>query len=285
MRVAVLLTCHNRKQTTLTCLDALFACDLPEGVTLHTVLVDDASTDGTASAVAERFGQVEILHGDGNLFWNRGMHLAQDVAMRSAPDFVLWLNDDTIVGKDTLLRVLATYRQMSLHVGHPVIVVGATVDRATNRLTYAGLQPVSRLRQFQYRRVWNPDQAQECRAMNGNIVLIPGAIAKRVGNLDPVFEHAMGDIDYALRARLAGFRIFVAAGVAGYCSNNPRAGTHLDRRLPLKSRWQTFTSRKGLPPRSWLHFTRRHGGVIWPLYFFMPYLKFVARQLLPRVAR
>lgn len=31
--------------------------------------------------------------------------------------------------------------------------------------------------------------------------------------------------------------------------------------------------RKGLPWRSWLIFTRRHTGVMWPLYFAWPYAK------------
>ena len=36
---------------------------------------------------------------------------------------------------------------------------------------------------------------------------------------------------------------------------------------------ELIRSRKGLPFRSWLHFTRRHGGLLWPLFFAWPYAK------------
>ena len=38
------------------------------------------------------------------------------------------------------------------------------------------------------------------------------------GNIDPVFEHAMGDTDYALRAGAAGVPVYVASGYVGLCS-------------------------------------------------------------------
>jgi hypothetical protein len=37
--------------------------------------------------------------------------------------------------------------------------------------------------------------------------------------------------------------------------------------------------RKGLPVRSWWRFTRKHGGVLWPLYFTWPYAKLIATGL------
>ena len=44
--IATLITCHNRKDKTLACLDALFSNHLPDRVLLDVFLVDDGSTDG-----------------------------------------------------------------------------------------------------------------------------------------------------------------------------------------------------------------------------------------------
>lgn len=268
--------------TTLSCLQALFLNRKSNSVRLDAVLVDDGSSDGTVDAVKGNFPLVKIEYGDGSLFWNRGMHRAQEVAMRALPDFVLWLNDDTMLSEDALDRLLSAYEQLSRKVGHAVIVVGATVDRITKNLTYAGMERVSAIRPLQFRKVWHPEETRECQAMNGNIVLIPRQIVERLNNLDPVYEHAMGDIDYALRARAAGFRIFVAGGVMGYCSNNPVAGTEADRDLPFRARWKKLMGPKGLPPRSWLHFTSRHGSVVWPLFFAWPYVRFLIKEISPR---
>jgi GT2 family glycosyltransferase len=272
-RVNAILTSFNRRETTLACLRALAVSAQSARVDLQAILVDDASTDGTAAAVREAFDWVEVIEGTGDLFWNRGMHVGYERAMANLPDYFLWLNDDTELYPDALGRLISQSEMLAARSGRPVIVVGSTVDRQSGQLTYGGYVSGSRLHRFGYRLVWNDARPIPCETMNGNCVLIQLAIARQVGNLDPVYEHAMGDTDYALRAREAGFGVFVAAGVMGRCSGNPLAGSFTDESLPWRRRWQLMLGRKGLPVRSWLHFTRRHGGLMWPLYFAWPYAK------------
>lgn len=274
--VIALMTCHNRCEKTVTSIGHYFACDLPEGFVRKLVLVDDGSTDGTAEAVHAVFPDVVIERGDGSLFWNRGMVRAWERALPLEPDYVLWLNDDTMLYPHALMTLLETYIQMRRQTGQPGIVVGSTADRETGRLTYGGHIAPKRWKPFTYQRVWHESEPVECHAMNGNLVLIPMQIAQEVGKLDPIFEHAMGDTDYALRARAMGYRLFVAPGFVGHCSHNPASGTYLDASLPLSIRWKKMMSRKGLPPHSWRHFTRRHAGLAWPIYFAWPYFKLIA---------
>lgn len=272
-RVNAILTSFNRRETTLACLRALAVSAQAARVELRAILVDDASTDGTAGAVRDEFEWVEVVEGTGDLFWNRGMHVGYGRAMADPPDYFLWLNDDTELCPDALFRLISQSEVLAAEAGHPVIVVGSTVDSQSGQLTYGGYVSRSRLHRFGYRLVWSDSRPVPCEAMNGNCVLIQPAVARRIGNLDPVYEHAMGDTDYALRAREAGFGVFVAAGVMGRCPSNPQAGSFTDESLPWRRRWQLMLDRKGLPVRSWLHFTRRHGGLMWPLYFAWPYAK------------
>jgi GT2 family glycosyltransferase len=109
--------------------------------------------------------------------------------------------------------------------------------------------------------------------MNGNCVLIPRAIAKEVGNLDAAFRHGMGDLDYGLRSRKAGFAIYIAAGYAGTCAVNPAQGTWRDRTVSFTARWRNLVSAKVLPPKEWMLYTRRHCGPLWPLHAISPYVK------------
>ncbi len=270
------MTSFNRRAATLACLAQYELAARQAGVEPNAVLMDDGSTDGTATAVREQYPWVEVMVGDGSLFWNRGMHHAQARAMKRSADHLLWLNDDTELLPDSIARLLETECALRIKHGQPVVVVGSTTDRETGRLTYGGHIAPIRWKPFTYQRVWHEKESVECHAMNGNVVLIPMRIAQAVGNLDPVFEHAMGDTDYALRVRALGYRVFVAPGLVGHCSNNPASGTYLDASLPLSARWKKITSRKGLPPHSWGHFTRRHGGPMWPIYFVWPYFKLVA---------
>ena len=48
LRIAALLTVHNRRDLTVACLSALFNQKLPEAVELQAYVVDDGSSDGTA---------------------------------------------------------------------------------------------------------------------------------------------------------------------------------------------------------------------------------------------
>lgn len=287
-RVTALLTSFNRKSFTLECLVRLEQAALRADVALDAVLVDDGSRDGTAAAVREQCPWVEVVVGDGSLFWSRSMHRGQTRAMEGDADYLLWLNDDTELFPDALTRLLEAEASLRSKHGQPVMIVGSTADRETGRLTYGGHIARQRWRPFSYRRVWDVSEPVECHVMNGNMVLIPMHIARVVGNLDPVFEHAMGDTDYALRARAQGFRVFVAPGFVGHCSHNTTSGTYLDKTLPLSARWNKMMSRKGLPPQSWRHLTRKHGGMAWPFYFLWPYLKFIVgevRRLKPGTSR
>jgi len=279
-RLCALLTCFNRRAKTLACLDALAASAGIEQIELHAVLVDDGSTDGTAKAVRERFPWVQVVRADGALFWCRGMHLAFETALRSGFDAYLWLNDDTMLQPDALARLLESAARLAQSAGGPVIVVGSTVDAVTGALTYGGERLPSRFKPLRIEAVQPADRPQRCDSMTGNIVLIAADAARRVGNIDPVFEHSMGDTDYALRAVKRGVEIWVDAGVHGTCSDNAVHGTWCDASQPFARRWKDMMSRKGLPWRSWLTLTRRHTGPLWPLYFALPYAKVVLQGVL-----
>ena len=272
-RIAVLITCHNRKVQTIACLDLLFSQLMPKGNTLSVYLVDDGCTDGTAAAVASTYPTVQILRGDGSLFWNGGMRVAFAEAMRFDFDYYLWLNDDTSLYTNALSTLLKASEKLAKD-GRSAILVGSTCDPARAYWTYGGIRRQRSWRGIVFLPVQpQPDALQACDTMNGNCVLIPRTIAKQVGNLDAAFRHGLGDFDYGLRAREAGYEIYIAAGYAGTCAVNSAQGTCLDRTASLSMRWHNLVSAKVLPPKEWLLYTRRHYGVLWPLYAVSPYLK------------
>jgi GT2 family glycosyltransferase len=278
LRLCAVLTSFNRKEKTLACLAALQASRDVDHVVLQAVLVDDASSDGTATAVRQRFSWVEVVEAEGDLYWCRGMHRAFALAMAQAPDVLLWLNDDTFIEADGLARLLACHDDLRRERGQPVIVVGSTHDSLAGQVTYGGERRVSPWRPARFRKVEPQSQPVRVDTFDGNIVLISRPVAQQVGNLDPVFEHAMGDLDYGLRASKLGVELWLAPGWYGVCDGNAVAGTFLDPALPWRRRWKLMMSRKGLPPRSWWHFNRRHSGLLGPLVFAWPYLRTLMSQ-------
>lgn len=281
-RIAVLMTSFNRRDSTLRSLTALLHQRDTAAVDLRVFLVDDGSADGTSSAVQAAFPDVHLLRGDGSLYWNGGMRMAFAAAMQQSFDAYVLLNDDTILYEDAIARLVVCARAR-IGSGKPAIVVGSTVSPHTGKHTYGGMVKRTHGISLAFEKI--PPHAclpVPCDAMNGNIVLIPREVAEEVGNLEARFRHQFGDLDYALRAKHAGYEVIVAAGYLGECATNSSAGTWRDTSLPLKKRWRHLLSPKGTPVREWFLFTRRHYGWRAIYYAISPYLQTIASSLLPR---
>ena len=204
--IAVLITCHNRKVKTLLCLQSLFSQKgIGDFYDIEVFLVDDGCTDGTPEAIRQNFPQVTIIKGNGELYWNSGMHLAWKMAAKTQDfDYYLWLNDDTYL-YDSAIKSL-------LLIKYPNDIVSGTTQSQINlNATYGGY--TSKPHQL----ILPNGYYQLCDYSNGNCVLIPKNVFKKTGNLDPVFTHAFGDFDYSLRAQLFGFKVYVSPEFIGIC--------------------------------------------------------------------
>ena len=273
MRIAALLTTYDRKATTLASLARLFAQDVTAEITVF--LVDDNSPDGTAEAVRAEFPRVRVLLGHGNLFWCGGMRCAFDAALKEEFDFYLWLNDDTVLEVDAVRRLIEANHSLPGDRSQHAIMVGSTRDPETGAHTYGGVVRSSRFHPNKYRLLAPGETPRPCETMNGNCVLIPRTVVSRARNLSPEFRHGMGDFDYGLRARKAGCSVWVAPGYVGVCARNSLQGGFEDSRLHVESRWRHMMTDKGLPPREYLVYMRRHGGPLWPLFWMMPYVRVI----------
>jgi GT2 family glycosyltransferase len=277
--IAVLLTCHNRKAKTLSCLTSLFAQQLT-GIRLDVLLVDDASSDGTADAVQALFPQVQLIAGTGQLFWNGGMRLCWQQALSLTPDFYLWLNDDVILAPDALDRLVHCYDQQQAS-GAVGAVVGTVRDPQSQRPSYGGRRALRRWLPLSISPVLSPQQQPlSCDYVNGNLCLIPAEAVRQTGILSARFTHSMGDFDYSIRLRRAGLSLWIAPGFFGDCALNPRAGSIKDTTVPLAVRVGWMAKPTKCPPLAeWLYFIRQYGGPLWPIL----YAKAIVGRRLPRL--
>jgi len=276
-RLTAVLASHNRREKTLSCLASL-ATQAGAEVDVEVVLLDDASTDGTAAAVAAGFPRVRVLTGDGQRFWNGGMRLAMDAAREAHPDLVLWLNDDVVLDRHALATLLVTRATLARRGFDHAIVGGAVRDPLGGGQTYGGVKRRSRLRRLRFDLVPLSSEPVQVETMHGNCVLLPRAVVERVGNLDPAYRHALGDFDYGLRARAAGCSVWMAPGTVGTCPQNPAASPAPG----LAAELRRVRGVKVLPPADWRVFARRWAGPAWPAYWASPYLRRAVGALAPR---
>jgi len=273
------MTCYNRRVSTLQCLNSVYSQSQREPRSLTLYIVDDKSKDGTAEAIKAEYPEVKLIAGTGDLYWNRGMHVAFEEAMKEDFDYYLWLNDDTLLYPNAFDTMFETMHGLQKE-GIISIVTGATCDPESGKMTYGGINLVGKLRR---ELVWiDPmqDMSQACDTMNGNCTLIPRAVVQKLGNLDPAFHHSFGDMDYGFRANRAGYKVYLAPGFIGTCRGNSKAGTWRDETAPLSVRWRNLNSAKGSPFSQWSLYCRRYLGPLWPLYAVSPYVKTLASGLL-----
>ena len=271
--IAVLLTCHNRKEKTLSCLRSLYEATLPKGFLFNVFLVDDGSTDGTSEAVKKQFPKVTIIKGDGTLFWSRGMHTAwQAAAKHKAYDAYLWINDDTFLFKNALKTMLQAAEETSFF----SIICGNTCSEKDGSITYGG-----RIKTNEEGRLVPNGQLQECTIINGNFLLVPKIIYETIGNIDWAFRHAIGDFDYGLRAIKAGFKNYVAYAYVGTCELNPTLPKWCLKETPIKKRFELLYSPLGYAePIPFFIYEKRHFGLLIAIKHF---ISINLRALIPQL--
>jgi GT2 family glycosyltransferase len=271
-QIAVLITCHNRKSKTITCLAELYNCELQENYYFDVFLVDDGSTDGTAEAVKNKFPKVKVIQGSGNLYWNRGMRLAWETAAKTKDyDFYLWLNDDTVLDDDAIIELIDCNDEVLKQTDTPSVIVGSCRnDLQLNIFSYGG------------RTESNPvipnGKLQKCKYINGNVVLIPKEIFDVLGNLSSDYTHAIGDNDYGLRAIQAGYTCYITKKFIAVCPINEVAAWQ-DPNTPLIKRFKLLYSPKGLNMREYIIFRKKFEGKRWIIFAIKVYLKTLSPTL------
>ena len=264
--VAILMTVHNRKNKTVSCLQALqksMNSLRDKKIKSNLYVFDDGSNDGTATEVHGLWPHATIIRGDGSFFWCRGMNIVWSVAAKSDPDYYLLLNDDTDLYPDALnIMVETTGEPFDRNIG-----VGLIIDPNTASKSYGGTYyPNEKSIKGEPKRCWR---------FNANCVLIPRSVYQQVGTFHNSYTHSMGDMDYSHEALRHGIQILETGKAVGTCSRNPIKGTWRDQSLSRVKRFKKLNSKKGLPYSEWWIFCRRNCGKKWLKYFITPTLKII----------
>ncbi|GAB4052659.1 glycosyltransferase family 2 protein [Spirosoma litoris] len=272
--IYVVIPVYNRKQYTRKCL----ACLSAQTERAHTVIVvDDGSTDGTAEMIQAEFPEVIVCFGNGSLWWAGGTNVGVRYVLKNLPvtnnDFLLTLNDDTEVGPDYLTNLLKAYDRK-----RPCLIGSISVDiQDPNRLLYAGtqldisfakLRDVAKTRfNHQYAMLATNPLSIPSDCLPGRGLLIPIIVFNKIGLFDEIhFRHHMADLDFSIRAKQAGFPLFVATDCMVY-EHAEATGLVYNKSTSLRQFWEAlFTTRSPLNLKTRYHFARIHAPVM-PLYF------------------
>lgn len=245
--VALVVLNHDRKDLLLACLEAVARLDPPPHAT---VVVDNASNDGSADAVAIRFPAVHLLRQSEN----RGVAGGRNAGIRwiltnLLVEHLVFIDNDTLVEPGAVRELVAVTR------GDPRI--GMVAPKAFRQPGDRRLLSAGGLTFNPYTGVLRDvgdgetdlgqyDVPRGIQACPGYAFLVRRQVFDRIGMFDEAFNpYGWEDADFSLRAARAGFRLVYAPRAVVYHAGG-RAG-----RGPV----QLYERHKA---RQMMYFVRRH---------------------------
>ncbi|MCM3875238.1 MAG: glycosyltransferase [Thermoanaerobaculia bacterium] len=235
VRVVAVAPVHNRRDTTLRWLRALASLDLA-GLDLTTIVVDDGSTDGTAGAIRREFPLVEIVPGDGTLWFTAGTNRGVEAALAQEPDYILAMNDDAVPDRGLLASLVATAERNPRSVVGGLLLLKGEKGRVVQVGAEWGVHWGGWRHWLQQTVDTVPRVPFEVQILVGNCVLFPAGALRECGLMDERHLPHHGDAELTPRMRRAGWRLLVDPGARVICEPGrtyPSLGT-----LPLREVWR-----------------------------------------------
>jgi len=204
--VYIVIPSWNLRDPLLECLRSLMSLDYAR---YQVVVVDNASTDGTAEAVRGISADVRVVASEVNRGYAGGLNLGIRLALEEGADYVLALNNDTVVEPGCLKR-LVEVAESDVTVG----IVSPKVLYESNPSILFGLgdrsfwwlpMPLG----VGYRKHDGPQYSgiMEFDYVTGCAMLIKRKLFEEIGLFDTSFFMYYEDSDFCRRARDRGFRI------------------------------------------------------------------------------
>jgi GT2 family glycosyltransferase len=233
LRATVVVVTFNHRHVVPRCLDAVRAT---VGSEAEVVVVDNASTDGTADRVQAEYPWVRLVRSATNVGFGAAANLG---AARARGPYLVFLNPDTEPQPRWLAALLAGL-EAAPRAGlatAKLLLAGAPerLDAFGNEVHVSGITTC---------RGWSRpagsfDRPDDVSAVSGACFAVPRALFARLGGFDERLFLYFEDTDLSLRARLAGHRCLAVPDALVLHDHRPGVSATKLRCLE-RNRWWTL---------------------------------------------
>lgn len=221
MDVSIIIVSFNTRDLTVEAI----ASALRETTRVHAevIVVDNASSDGSADAITELFPEVHLIRLDDNIGFGPGNNVG---ARKATGDFLLLLNPDTVTldhAIDTLVEYARQHPRHRLYGGRTLFA-----DRSLNRASAWGKPTLWSMFSrasglgaiFKHSAIfepealgkWNRDTIREVPIISGCFLLIERTLWETLNGFDDRFRMYAEEFDLCLRAHAHGARPIAVPG-------------------------------------------------------------------------
>ncbi|GIV83542.1 MAG: glycosyl transferase [Candidatus Roseilinea sp.] len=251
--LSVIILTYNTRDLTCACVQSVIADAERTPYTVEIVVVDNASTDGTVTALRQATPDVHIIVNASNLGFSRG----NNVGLRTARGrYMMLLNSDTEIQPDALQTLIAF---MDAHpdagaCGPMLLNADGSLQPSGRPLPSMWTPIMSMTRLY---RLWKRDFYRQAGRdynaiakvgeVSGAALLVRREAYVSVGGLDPNLFAYYEDIDWCKRIGDAGFSVYYVPGarVVHYWQSTSRSVSELAYRAGQNSRRYYYAKHHG----------------------------------------
>jgi len=251
--VSIIVVSYNTRDILRRCLQAVAAhCG---DLRCETIVIDNASTDGSAAMVASEFPAVRLIANTDNRMFAAASNQGMAVAVGRSQ---LLLNSDAFVGAGTVPQLLGFLDQ------HPrAAAVGPKVLNSDGSLQSKGFAapriglglvrisglnkwlPERLKRRWFARYFWDGNQAVMPDVLSGCCMMLRASAVREIGALCEDFYHGGEDGEWCFRARHAGWQVwFCPAAVVVHIGGASQA--RIDDAITLRDTVRAWETSFGL---------------------------------------
>lgn len=207
-RVSIILVNYNGYEDTVECVESLLQIDYSN---YEIIIVDNGSRDDYRRMYEKYHSStvVAVLDSGENLGFSGGNNVGIRYALAQGCDYILLLNNDTLVEKDFLSSMVfasqekndeyaITNKIMYAFEKDKIWCAGGNIDYKTSRTSAFGINEIEK---EEYNRI------REISFASGCCILIPMKVLDYVGLMKEDYFLYCEDTDYCLRIKKAGFKI------------------------------------------------------------------------------
>lgn len=178
------------------CFSSLRESTLP----VQTIVVDNASNDGTVEYIREHYPEIHLIESKENLGFGRANNIAMRYALDQGCDYVFLLNQDAWVEKDTFEKLV------NIHLNHPEYGILSPIHLNAEKtgiekalLTFLDDRKITDQSLFEDMYFNRTKELYDTHYVNAAAWLLPRKTLEVVGGFDPIFNHYGEDDNYMNR--------------------------------------------------------------------------------------
>lgn len=204
-RVTVVILNWNGREDTLACIASVLGS---REVDFDVVVVDNGSEDGSQAAIRQAYPSLTLIETGRNLGYAEGNNVGLRHALQGDADYLLILNNDTIVAADMLHELVRASRALPRSVLGPLTFYHHDPDRvwwAGSRWNSAGCRLEHTGNGRDGPAVVPGAEPIATTYVVGSALFAPVALFREIGLLDAQYFLTHEETDWCYRARQAGW--------------------------------------------------------------------------------